>query len=475
MEIGEQLKIAIKNIRDINDISQLIEKSEKFHSVEIGDIGHFNVSRYKSKGSKEPSKPQKVKIGRFFRNVLEDFDDYNIEDISNKMIGYNKVSFGDIELKILKGDDIINIYQQENYYDRCGTLGNSCMRHSNKKDFLHLYSKNENCEVIVNTIDDKITSRALLWTLDNGTKFIDRVYSIYDYMVNVYEDYAIKNGYGYNKNGLCLVLTDGEYIRTDINLTISNMPEKFPYMDTLSVLYNNRLYSYLPEVEDGVYDYKGLRQTDGSYSENRLPRPLERGITESYRQLLSNERTQWLVDRTKFIEDDIQFIYNLSDRSFIKLKFNIEKIINTNSKFPSNLDELNDILLMNDINNFKLGLYKSIDKDYPEHFYNEDGSIIQELAEVYNSRRNNYEFGEMIDDGGVWESGDFETISDSNIENTNIQGINVSRSRRLDRLEETINELDRSLEDTNIVGRDTLLNTANDLRNFISAIGRGNR
>ena len=475
MEIGEQLRIAINNIRDINDISKLIEKSDKFHSVEIGDIGHFNVSRYKSKNNREPSKPQKVKIGRFFRSVLEDFDDYNIEYISNKMLGYNKVSCGDIDLKILRGEDIINIYQQENYYERSGSLGNSCMRHSNKKDFLNLYSENKNCEVIISDIDGKITSRALLWTLDNGSKFIDRVYSIYDYMTNVYEDFAIKNGYGYHKNGISLILIDGEYKKTNISLTISNIPEKFPYMDTFSILYNSRLYSYLPEVENGIYDYMNLRQTDGSYSENRLPRPLERGVIESYRQLLSNERIQWLINKTEFIENDIQFIYNLSNRSFIGLKFNIEKIINTNSEIPSNLDELTNILLKDNVGSFELGLYKSVNKEYPEHFYNDDGSIIDELVETY--RTNNYEFDEIIDDSLFTQDVSGLTLAPnqiynySEIDTTNTTDINFGRNRRIDILEESINELSNNLNTND----DRLLNVTNDIRNIINRIGRRNR
>ena len=389
MEIDKKLKGAILNIDDIGGLLKALEVSDKFHSVEISDITHFNVSRYKSRTDKTPMPSQKVKIGRFFRSTFDFLDDSDIEYLSNKMVAYNKVCNGDIQLKVLKGEDIYKVYNQENYYQRTGTLGNSCMRHAEKLDFLNLYVNNDNCEIVIYEIDGKIASRALLWTLDDGSKFLDRVYSVYDYMNNVYESFAIDNKYGYFKNRQYLFPNEnGEYVRKrDVGpITLNYIPELFPYLDTFFILYNNKLYSYEPEMVDDIYTYKQLRHTNGHYHETNLPIPLQRGLRESYRQLLSPERTDWLVSKTDMSESDIQYLFNLSGRSFIILKSNIEKIINTNSKFPSNEDELSEICLKEDVSNFKLGIYKNVNKEYPEHFYNEDGSVIEELAENYRRR-----------------------------------------------------------------------------------------
>ncbi len=456
MEIGKRLKDAILNIRDISDIVRMIEGSDKYHSVEFSDISHFNVSRYKSKNSKEPMPAQKVKIGRFFRSIFDGMDDSSIEYLSNRMLGYNKVFCGDIILKKLKGDDIINAYSQENYYEGIGTLGNSCMRHSNKKDFLNLYTQNENCEILVSEIDGKVASRALLWTLDDGSKFVDRVYSIYDYMTSVYEDYAIANNYAYSKNRVILAPSEDGYVKTNklATITLTNIPELFPYLDTFSVLYNNKLYSYEPEMEDNVYVYKNLRHTNGGYSENRLPMPLERGVIESYRHLLSPERTQWLVSKTSFTENDIQFIFNLSDRSFISLKYNLEKIINTNSDIPNSIDELTDILLKDNTGNFKFGLYKSTSKDYPEHFYNEDGSVNEELANTYNGMYGRFDqpfdldFG--FDENQIWD----ENTGEVQIDIQDTMGTEMEHVNHLNQLVDNL-------------GQDPRMDALESLRNYL--------
>lgn len=87
---------------------------------------------------------------------------------------------GAVGFKEIKGKAIKNYYH-ESFYDwdnNIGTLAKSCMRHSGCQEWLDLYV--DNCSLLIYSlpkgVKGKITGRALLWQLDTGEIFMDRIY-----------------------------------------------------------------------------------------------------------------------------------------------------------------------------------------------------------------------------------------------------------------------------------------------------------
>ena len=191
---------------------------------------------------------QDIKVGRGARALLrsagvtdildKDFEAFvnlfkaTIDKLNDKFSYFNVVS----------GDDIHYWYGSENYYERRGTLGSSCMAGADES-WLEIYTANPNqvSLVIFKSQDDdsKIVGRSLLWTLNDGKKFMDRIYTINDSDVNLFREFAKENGW-YEKYhnsssdiGRCIA-PDGTIV--DLDLTV-NLDQKnyrhYPYLDTL--------------------------------------------------------------------------------------------------------------------------------------------------------------------------------------------------------------------------------------------------
>lgn len=144
---------------------------------------------------------QDTRIGRGVRSILTSlgskFSDKEIEQFVNKwkatVDSINNI-FSNFE--IVSGDDIAKWYNYRRYAELKGTLGESCMRMVNP-DYFDIYCKNKNIQMIIfKSIDDptKISGRALLWTFDDGRKFMDRIYSIKDSDIELFREYARKIG-----------------------------------------------------------------------------------------------------------------------------------------------------------------------------------------------------------------------------------------------------------------------------------------
>ena len=189
---------------------------------------------------------QDTRIGRGVRSLLTSlglkFSDKEIEDFVNKwkstVDAVNNI-FSNFE--IVSGDEISKWYNYTNYSDQKGQLGASCMR-SVDPYFFDIYCYNKNIEMIIfKDIDNqgKILGRAILWTFDDGKKFMDRIYTIRDSDIQLFRDYGKKIGAYVKANNssstnLKSFSPDGEVVNlgtVSIQLTkVSH--DKYPYMDT---------------------------------------------------------------------------------------------------------------------------------------------------------------------------------------------------------------------------------------------------
>lgn len=114
------------------------------------------------------------------------------------------------------------------------------------------------CEFRYNGLD----GRALLWTLDDGTKVLDRIYTGNHHSFTVaVKQWAKDNGYNYRTEQNYTTHTlfnDGDELKLSIYVgDLEDTP--VPYMDTFRYYSDKHLYNYKPGS-----NYRTLDDTDGS-------------------------------------------------------------------------------------------------------------------------------------------------------------------------------------------------------------------
>lgn len=170
--------------------------------------------------------------------------------------------------KEVKSDEIGYWYSERNYLRREGQLGNSCMSSVNI-DFFDIYMSNPSvCSLVIfkSDVDDtKIVGRALLWTLRDGKKYMDRIYTINDSDVQLFRDYAKENGWyvkKHNSSGVddYAISPGGDDVNLNLTVDIKKgYYKKYPYLDTLRYW----------DGDDGTLSTSGggyeLESTEGYY------------------------------------------------------------------------------------------------------------------------------------------------------------------------------------------------------------------
>lgn len=267
-------KVFKKNIFDY------IENSDKFFKIK-------STSR------------NKLKIGRLVNQIFPNkYNSKQIEEFVNK---FKSVGSETKNFELVSGDDIAYWYDSERYTDLRGSLGSSCMR--NKSGIFDLYTKNENCQLLILKDGDKIKGRALVWKTKyikisdkeyNDVYFIDRQYTVDDSDIYLFREYAEKNDWFIkarnNYSSMQSVMFKNiEYGNADMCVEAPKEKlEKFPYLDTFRVYDPNEYEMFNIDTDDtGEEDYVGfynLDVTDGSFTKisNRI-------YSEYYDTMISNE------------------------------------------------------------------------------------------------------------------------------------------------------------------------------------------
>ena len=190
---------------------------------------------------------QEVSVGRGIRALLlttgEKFLDKDIEQFVNLYKSAidklnDKFSFFDV----VSGSDIAYWYNYNNYFVRSGTLGSSCMAGA-RASWLEIYTNNpDQCSMVIfkSTEDiNKIVGRALLWTLSDGKKFMDRIYTVADSDVQLFREYAKENGwyskyYNSSTEDGTSYAPNGATEKLDLVVNLSQKDYNYyPYLDTL--------------------------------------------------------------------------------------------------------------------------------------------------------------------------------------------------------------------------------------------------
>lgn len=196
-----------------------------------------------------------------------DIKDADIEKFVNRFVAYqreNRVTESTI-MKEVKGEEIRFYYHEKNYKKDKGTLGNSCMRYVRCQEYLDIYCENpDQVSLIVLLDEDKVVARAILWTLHNGKKLLDRCYSLMDYDQIRFQNLAKKNDWYYYKGGEIFYKDSAIDATLYVKLDEHDF-ESYPYVDTLNIYdsYEGTLSNKLMGDPD---DAKVLSDTDGEWN-----------------------------------------------------------------------------------------------------------------------------------------------------------------------------------------------------------------
>ena len=228
-----------------------------------------------------------IKIGRLIRAILTkanvSFTDKDVEDFTNTYKAtYDFMKDVLKQFDVIQGDKIAYWYEKNNYVSGGGTLNNSCMADVDTENYFDIYCYNPQVSLVILYSDDgkiegekytsnKIKGRAILWDANiNGKegKFMDRVYTRFDSDVDLFKQFAEKNGWWYKKSQSMEpseTITNGSESAGNPNITVQLKEgtwDYYPYCDTMCYLDTNDDTLTNREVGDRM-----LRDTGGGFDD----------------------------------------------------------------------------------------------------------------------------------------------------------------------------------------------------------------
>jgi hypothetical protein len=283
--------ITFLDIEDTKSISFIkAEKYEEIYDKEFGKYAFVDSSEIEPLITKYKKTSNNIKVGRLVLKLIELYEETffkeleyttkTIEDFTNQYKSLVDVSKGKMEnFKVLPASEIPKYYLYTSYSSNKGSLGKSCMKYEESQDYLTFYTNNPNSLNILVYLDDegKLLGRSLLWNLEDGNKFMDRVYTNNDYDLNLFIKWAEENKCIYKEEQDSYAYTrfyhpNSNYKKAEmVKLKVKVNPikhekrhlSKFPYLDTLKFFY----------WQDGILDNSGtlsgyyieLENTDGEF------------------------------------------------------------------------------------------------------------------------------------------------------------------------------------------------------------------
>ena len=224
---------------------------------------------------------QEIRIGRGIKSLLVasgiNRTDKEIEDFVNKFkAAYDIMNNAFRYMNVVEGDNIRKYYKYDSYSSHeIGSLGNSCMKHPSCQKYFDMYCLNpDKIKLVVLLDEDKlhIKARALLWKLDDGKMFLDRIYTNKDSDVNLFREFAKKNNWYCKQNqqqgNVGIIEPSGNSIKDFYMLVTltNNKFNRYPYMDTLKYYFPDTgiLTNIAPSKNKEIKCYK-LETTNGAF------------------------------------------------------------------------------------------------------------------------------------------------------------------------------------------------------------------
>ena len=318
------------------------------YSNELHELDTETQSRGSGSGVFTKSRNE-VGLGRFVNKLFPGkYSSKEVEEFVNSFKASLEKTGEHFDL--VEGDDIEFWYNSDNYKEKSGTLGSSCM--AQKRNLFGIYTQNQDvCKMLILKEDDKIIGRALVWKLKslNISKdedpgfFMDRQYTIKESDVQKFRNYAIDKGWAYksynNHHSFGTININGENKNVLMSVQVKDKDyNRYPYMDTFrrydvsnGILHND------DEQENQYEGQYILEDTGGGYIE------IEGGVySEWYDRRIPEDDAVW----SDPLDD-----YLIRDRAVQVTRGNMRK----RGWYPEDYDDV------------------FYDEDHEEYFHTDDG------------------------------------------------------------------------------------------------------
>jgi hypothetical protein len=146
-------------------------------------------------------------------------------------------------MKVINSEDIPKYYNYRHHHsivnEGSSPLSGSCMRNC-PESYFEIYAENCDGMLIMADNNNKYIGRALLWTMDCGTKIMDRVYYSSEDVQEAFFQYASDNNltrkrYQSHSEREAFVTPTGDYIEKNYTKTLKSMHyDEYPYADTFT-------------------------------------------------------------------------------------------------------------------------------------------------------------------------------------------------------------------------------------------------
>ena len=253
-----------------------INRGEEISESDMNRIS-YNISQYGFSNMDE-IKPSITSLGKIIKKIFG--DEYKDHEIGIFVEKFKSLQSDTKDFEIVKGDEIVYWYNEENYTNGGGTLNTSCMSGEYCGDFIQFYAINSdkvNMLILKNPNDDsKIIGRALLWNINmlDGENveriYMDRIYYIKDFIKEMFINYAKENGWLYKE---FQNMEDTTKIVDSVDdkkykyVLVKNMEDHdfYPYLDTLKFYDGKDITNNPRYIEKGKG--KKLTDVDGGYND----------------------------------------------------------------------------------------------------------------------------------------------------------------------------------------------------------------
>jgi len=223
------------------------DMKKKFDGVDYAGGGVATVKILKPDGG---HKSQEIKIGKLVNDMVSGFSSTDIEKFARALNITIKTGKGEVNLgtiKVVKGHDITNYYLHTNYASKKGELSKSCMRYKKCQMYVDFYEHFPDKIQLVVKIDDagKLLARAVLWKLDSGLYYMDRIYQT---TAGDKDDMLI-----WAKNNKIRQSFDKSNVDSKWRVSLPNSAEmlQVPWMDTFNFGYvDDKKFVLCPDFDD---------------------------------------------------------------------------------------------------------------------------------------------------------------------------------------------------------------------------------
>jgi hypothetical protein len=232
-----------------------------------------------------------IRIGRLVNSIMtaakQPITPKQVEDFTNAYkSAWDMMNDAFMKFDVVSGYAVARWYDESSYESDDSTLGSSCMRYETCSEYFGIYADNSDvCKLVIlysdkgsSIINGKFTSnyikgRALLWKTNQGDMFMDRIYTNYDSDVELFKQFAEKNGWWCKKtqnSSNHFTAQKGSSFKDptySVDLKWADH-EYYPYVDTLSYLKLSEIDSrdvsgILSNDPDLINPQYELRDTEG--------------------------------------------------------------------------------------------------------------------------------------------------------------------------------------------------------------------